>query len=381
MALENFEFTANPVLFFGEGKINMLTDLLKQKGSSFVFIVGNHFIESEKWAKLSDAMNKEGMQFQLTSFKGEPTVDYINNTVALYKSFKTDCIVSIGGGSIIDAGKALSAMLTVENPVEDYLEGVGKLIHPGTKIPMIAIPTTAGTGSEATKNAVICRHGVNGFKKSLRHNNFVPDIALIDPELIVSCSPEITAASGLDAFTQLLESYVSSKANTYTEALAMSGIKSVKDFLICSYSNGNNVNARSAMAYAAYLSGLTLSNAGLGTVHGFASAIGGMFDIPHGIICGSLLAPCTKMNIQKLLQTNNFSALEKYAKVGCVINNQFYQKMNESHIKGREMLIKKLYEWTEKLQIPSLSSNTDNKNNPVQLTKEDLAVVLRERLG
>ena len=114
MALDNFEFTANPVLIFGAGKIKLLADILKQKGSSFIFIVGNHFIESENWQRLTESMNKEGLQFQLTSFKGEPTVDYIDNMVALFKPIKTDCIVSIGGGSIIDAGKALSAMLTVD---------------------------------------------------------------------------------------------------------------------------------------------------------------------------------------------------------------------------------------------------------------------------
>ena len=180
-------------------------------------------------------------------------------------------------------------MLPLSDGIINYLEGV-ELNPPGSTVSFIAVPTTAGTGSEATKNAVISSIGESGFKKSLRHDNFIPDIAVIDPQLMLSCPETLTAACGLDAIAQLLESYVSSKSNPITDALAFDALtKAIPAFEVAVKDGHKNLEARASMAYGALISGITLANAGLGIVHGFASPIGGFFDIPHGVVCGTLL--------------------------------------------------------------------------------------------
>ena len=184
----------------------------------------------------------------------------------------------------MDAGKSISAMLTKTESIKEYLEGIGTKKHDGKKMPFVAVPTTSGTGSEATKNAVISEIGGRGFKKSLRHDNFVPDSVVIDPRLMISCPQNVTAASGMDVFSQLIEGYLSTNSSPMTDALALSGLRYIKEGLLKSYETGDDIDARGKVAYASYLSGVVLANAGLGTVHGFASPIGGYFDIPHGVV-------------------------------------------------------------------------------------------------
>jgi alcohol dehydrogenase class IV len=298
-------------------------------------------------------------------------------------------VIAIGGGSVIDAGKAISAMLPINEPVEWYLEVVGHKSHPGTKIPFIAVPTTSGTGSEATKNAVISKPGAAGYKRSLRHDNFVPDIAVVDPTLTLSCPPSVTAACGMDAFTQLLESYVSSKSTAMSDALALDGMKAILRSLDDAY-HKNTIEARSDMSYAAMLSGITLANAGLGLVHGYASSVGGFFDIPHGVVCGTMLAVTTAKTIQHLRNTqSNAEGLKRYSNVGRLITNNAETKENEA----LDELVKQLNDWTVSLRMPRLSSYgvqasdlekiakiTDNKNNPVKLSQNEILEILHERL-
>ena len=281
-------------------------------------------------------------------------------------------------------------MMDRSESVIEFLEGVGNKEHPGTKLPYIAIPTTAGTGSEATKNAVISRIGKNGFKKSLRHNNFVPDIALVDPELTLHCPKDITASSGMDCFTQLIEAYLSDKSNDYTDALAIEGLKAIKTSLIRSYNNGEDIEARTGMSFAALTSGICLANAGLGVVHGFASSIGGMFDIPHGLICGTLMAKSNEINIRELRKNDkNHVALKKYA----ILGKLFIEKSGHSEVYYTDGFVNYLHSLTNDLKLPGLRKSgfdeehvsivcsiTEIKNNPVKLAFENLVEILLKSL-
>ena len=225
------------------------------------------------------------------------------------------------------------------------------------------------------------------------HDNFVPDIAVIDPELALSCPPEITAASGMDTLTQLLESYVSPQATPLTDALAYSGMEEVKDNLVlASTTDGDKVEVRAGMAYAALMSGITLAHAGLGIVHGLASAVGGLFIIPHGVICGSLLGVATRSNIESLKKGDHpyrNGALEKYARVGALLSGS----ENEDRDECCELLIATLEKWTADLGVPHLGNygvqmsdvdkiiaKTSNKDNPVELTRKDIKRLLVSRL-
>jgi alcohol dehydrogenase class IV len=304
-------------------------------------------------------------------------------------SEKFDCVVGIGGGSVLDAGKAISAMMYIPGSVLNFLEGVGTKDHPGTKLPYIAVPTTSGTGSEATKNAVISKVGKDGFKRSLRHDNFVPDIALVDPELTLNCPADITAASGMDCFTQLLEAYLSDKSNAYTDALAFEGLKEIKTSLVRSFKEGHDIEARSGMSFAALTSGICLANAGLGVVHGFASSIGGRYNIPHGVICGTLMAVNNEITVRKLRKINPDSpALNKYVLMGELFTDA--KGKSEDYI--IDEFIDYLHKMTDELHLPGLresgvlkedlkeiAMNTECKNNPVKLDKEELLEILERR--
>jgi alcohol dehydrogenase class IV len=237
---------------------------------------------------------------------------------------------------------------------------------------------------------VISKVGKDGFKRSLRHDNLVPDIALIDPGLTVSCPPEITAAAGMDCFTQLTESFLSGRSNEYTDALAEEGLKAVKRSLVKCFTSGDDINARSDMSFAALTSGICLANAGLGAVHGIAGTIGSMFDIPHGVICGTLMAVGNEMNVRELRKTSrDHPALKEYAALGRI----FSQKEGASDDYYIDSFIDILLKYTEQLKLPRLGeygikgndillicSQTDIKNNPVKLLPDQLAEIIVARL-
>src|SRR5208337_3331750 len=205
---------------------------------------GSSFISSKSCEFLLNTFDLTGIRYHLDSISREPSPEMIDHIVIRHRNDRIKLVIAIGGGSVLDAGKAISAMLYKQESVAEYIEGIGNGNHPGTKIPFIAVPTTSGTGSEATKNAVISQVGKNGFKRSLRHDNFIPDIAILDPELTLSCSQALTAACGMDCFTQLVESYLSEKSFTYTDALALEGILLLKNSLIRAWKWGQDLEAR-----------------------------------------------------------------------------------------------------------------------------------------
>ncbi len=384
----NFRVLLPRIIEFGIGKRQLLTEKILDFGQKVLLVSGgSSFLESNNWDILSKSFERNQIICETVRIGKEPAPEIIDEAVKTFGNFNPDVIVAIGGGSTLDAGKAISAMLPLKESVIKYLEGVGDgSIHPGVKIPFIALPTTSGTGSEATKNAVISRVGNYGFKKSLRHDNFIPDLALIDPELTIHCPENITAWSGMDAFTQLLESYLSTSSNPLTDAIAVSGLEMVQKCLERAVDDGSDLEARSGMAYAAFCSGITLANAGLGVVHGFASSIGGKIDIPHGLVCASLMGVSNEITLNKLLKENpDDPAIQKYARIGKI----FHGSSDRDRMFYAEFLINKIYDLSLKFRLPKLRAFglkpddmegivkiTSNKNNPVKLLREDMMEIL-----
>ena len=391
-----FSFARIPHVIFGAGKLNELYNIITKFGRNALFVIGGRSLkQSGKWDEIVSSLEANSINFSSIKISSEPSPSIIDDSISKFKGERFDVVVGIGGGSVLDAGKAISAMLTKNDSIKNYLEGIGNKIHDGKKIPYVAIPTTSGTGSEATKNAVISQIGLDGFKKSLRHDNLIPNIAIIDPELMVSCPPSITAACGMDAFTQLLEAFVSPKGNPITDNLAISGMKYVsKNIIPASTNEASNIEVRAAMAYGALLSGITLANAGLGVIHGLASSIGGFFEIPHGVVCGTLLAEATKMNINMLREHETIGkiGLQKHAEIGRLLagdNSADNDNINEYCT----ILIDSLEIWINELKIDRLAKYgiteedaekiaevTGLKNNSVHLSKDDIRTILVNRI-
>ena len=391
----DFNFFATPSLYFGRGKLQMFPDLVLKYGTNLLLVLGSaSFLKGPHWPRLKEALKKKSIKITLAQVASEPSPDLIDRIVNQNRQKDIHVVAAIGGGSVLDAGKAVSAMMTKIDPIGEYLEGIGSKSHDGKKMGFIAVPTTAGTGSEATKNAVITQLGENGFKKSLRHDNFIPDIALVDPELTLGTPSHITAACGMDALTQLLESLVSTQASPMTDSLALSGLGILGNSLTKAVNDPNDLNARINLSYASYISGLTLANAGLGIVHGFASVIGGKFNIPHGVICGTLVARATQETINYLIEKRPESpALQKYSKAYSLLaplnlSNQFNDPLEDY-----QALVILLKEWTDRVNMPGLGTYgvtpkdinsivraTGQKNNPIQLPPKRLVRILESRL-
>ena len=392
-ASATFQFYRTPRVCFGAGVFATLADEAARFGKKALVVTGKSSLRaSGALDRLLRSLDQRSLAHSLVETSGEPSPELIDQAVAAFREQSISVVLAVGGGSVVDAGKAISAMLPCAGSVRSYLELVGDQEHSGEKLPFIAVPTTAGTGSEATKNAVLSSVGLDGFKASLRHDNFVPDLAAIDPELALSCPAEITAACGMDAFCQLLESYVSTGASPLTDSLAVDGLRRAAGSLVAVCTTGaGDLEARASMAHASFVSGITLANAGLGVIHGFAAPIGGFFPIPHGVVCGSLLAPAVRITIEKLREgePEHAPALEKFAAVGALVAGGASGDVTG----GCDALVDWLYGLTEKLAIPRLSDygvsasdcdriieRSGSKNNPVPLDREEMRRILLERI-
>jgi len=388
---DSFQFSSLPEIIFGKGKRNELANAVKARGNRVLLLTGSSSIHNSGHGdEIISGLEAAKLELKHEVIAHEPSPSLIDQIVQKYRPSGIEVVVAVGGGSVMDAGKAVSAMIPVEGSIRDYLEGVGERKHPGHKIPFIAMPTTSGTGSEMTKNAVISEVGETGFKKSLRHDNFIPELAIIDPEMMLSCPAKLTAASGMDAFSQLLESYLSTRANAMTDALALQGLKQVKRFLLRAYLEGEqNLEARSGMALAALFSGITLAHAGLGLVHGFASPLGGFYHIPHGVVCGSLMAPVFATTIDNLLEQPDHPAIKKLL----IVSKVFADFKYKQDLEYLQAFKEKLIHITTLLEVPKLSEYglqeegiqkvidcTSHKNHPVKLTNEQLVHVLKARI-
>ncbi|MEO1440341.1 MAG: iron-containing alcohol dehydrogenase [Chloroflexota bacterium] len=292
-----FEFVTANRIIFGAGKLADLAAIAAELGTRALIVTGSN---SERARPLLDILEAAGLAVHTLSVAKEPTIQNARDGAELVSVQGVDVVFGFGGGSAIDAGKAIAALATNGGDPLDYLEVIGKgqplTIDP---LPYVAIPTTAGTGAEVAKNAVL-KSEEHNVKVSLCHPKMLPDIALVDPELTYSVPPHVTAFTGMDALTQVLEPYVSHLANPLTDGLSREGITRAAGALREVYADGNNAQAREDMALASLIGGLVLTNAKLGAVHGFAGPLGGMYDAPHGAICAALLPHVMQVNVDVL---------------------------------------------------------------------------------
>ncbi len=281
---------------FGAGAIESLRGIVEPVGKSVLLVSGERWLRDSPWGSRITAALDGLVVHSLRCPKGEPASESIAKALEAAQESRPQVIVAIGGGSVIDTAKALSGLLAHGGPVERFLEGNdGSVPVPGPGVPWIAIPTTAGTGAEVTKNAVV-RSRSQGVKRSMRSAHLLARAVLVDPLLTVSLPPSVTGTAGLDALTQLVEAYVSRGSNAFVRSLVEGAFPGMLTALGGLVANPSDPELRTLASYGALMSGIALANAGLGAAHGFAGALGGMFDIPHGLACAVLLPPVLHAN-------------------------------------------------------------------------------------
>jgi alcohol dehydrogenase class IV len=382
-----FEFATASRIVFGAGSVREVTPAARQWGSRALVVTGRN---PERVKGLVQQLESTGLSASIFPVQGEPTVAAIRDGVRTAHEDRSEIVIAIGGGSAIDAGKAIAALMTNGFEPLDYLEIVGRgqpLANPSA--PFIAIPTTAGTGSEVTRNAVLAspEHGV---KASLRSPHMLPRLAVVDPELTLHLPAALTASTGLDALTQLLEAWVSIRANPITDGFCWEGLPLVARSLRRAFRDGGDMEARTDMSLAALLSGLALANAGLGAVHGFAAPVGGMFDAPHGAVCAALLPHATAVNIMALSSREPESEhLRRYGEAARILTGNAQANADD--------LIPWLTDLCRDLEIPSLRAygigerhaaglmekaarSSSMKGNPVTLTAAELHEIVARAL-
>lgn len=395
MFVREFAIASLPRIDFGSGALLRSVGYALSFSRNVLLVTGLRSLESSgRLARVIEAIEAGGGRWQRVVIDGEPSPGQVDGAVSRYREGGIGCVLAIGGGSVLDAGKAIAGLLPSGRSVMDFLEGVGRgCTYAGPAIPLVAVPTTAGTGSEATKNAVLSQRGVSGFKKSFRDDALIAAVAAVDPDLLEGAPKGLLAADGMDAFTQLLESFTSTRANPMTDALAWSGMEAFhRGFFSFWRSRGADREASAFVAYASLLSGICLAQTGLGAVHGIAGALGALAPIPHGVVCGTLLAETTAANVTALRKRLPGSvALEKYAKVSRLLSGQ---DLSRDH--ALDDLVASLRSWQETLGMPGLGSygvdsvpmdriiqesrGSSMKTNPLPLLDEELAGIVSRRL-
>ena len=382
--MSSFEFATANRIMFGAGKLLELGSQLKGRTKRLLLVRGN---SSDAIPRVREILSAQEIPFDEFALHGEPTVDTASEGVSFALTHGCDMVIGLGGGSVLDAGKAIAALATNRGDVFDYLEVIGKgQPLKNMPLPFIAIPTTAGTGTEVTRNAVL-GSPAHGVKVSLRSPMMLPTLALVDPELTYSLPKEITASSGLDALTQLIEPFVSVKANPMTDAICREGIRYAAKSLRRAYQNGADVSAREGMALASLFGGMALANAALGAVHGFAGPLGGMLNAPHGAICAKLLPLVMDANLKAL--ESRHASIERFVEIAQIVT----ENKNASAQDG----VQWVSELVRELNIPPLSTHgmteahipeavqktlnaSSYKGNPISLSEGELTEVLEKAL-
>jgi alcohol dehydrogenase len=375
-AVPAFRLGRLPRITFGAGSFAQAPAVVAAHGSRALLVTGaRSFDASARYADLEEGLRSAGVALVgRVAVSGEPGPDEIEGALHSHRPADIEVVVGIGGGAALDTAKALAGLLRSDTSLFDHLEEVGRgLPYRGPALPSVAVPTTAGTGSEATRNAVITRRGGDPFKRSFRDERLVPADAIVDPDLLDGASPTLIAGNGLDALTQLLEAMTSLNATPPTDALARSGLAAVRDGLIAWHRDPSGAEApaaRGRMAYAALLSGICLANAGLGAVHGLASPLGARLSIPHGLACGALLVPCTRANLAALEAVPTSPARGAYAAAGRILADLGPDATDGDACSA---LIATLEHLVRELGIPGLAGHG--------LTTEAITDVAREAAG
>lgn len=382
-----FEFATASRIVFGAGVLKEAGGLAAEFGRRAFVVTGR---SGERAAPLLDGLKAAGVAVVTFSVASEPTTDLVREGTAQARAADCDLVIGIGGGSVIDAGKAIAALLINGGDPLDYLEVIGRG-QPITQssAPYIAIPTTAGTGAEVTTNAVLASPE-HRQKVSLRSRLMIPRVVLVDPALTYSMPPALTASTGLDAFAQVLEPYVSLMANPLTDTLCREGLMHVAHSLRQAYQNGKDVQAREDMALVSLFGGLALANAKLGAVHGLAGILGGMFDAPHGALCGRLLPFVMDANVRALQARDPDSlALERYDDIAVILTGEW----DVEAVDG----VAWVQDLCKALPVPGLATygitaaafpdviekamaSSSMKGNPIKLTTAELRGILMRAL-
>jgi alcohol dehydrogenase class IV len=381
-----FELATAARIVFRPGAVSDLPEIAREFGTRALLVTGRN---TSRAAPLAADLQHAGIESSMFAVDAEPTLDVVRNGVQAARHGR-DLVIGFGGGSAIDAGKAIAALATNSGEPLDYLEMIGRgRAFERAPLPFIAVPTTAGTGAEVTRNAVLGspEHGV---KASLRSPLMLPKAAVIDPDLTLDLPPEITASTGLDALTQLIEPYVSNRANSLTDLFCMEGMKRVSTSLVRAWRNGGDHPARQSMSFASLLGGLALANAGLGVVHGFAAPLGAMLNAPHGALCAAVLPHGIAINVQALRQrAPDHEALRKYGEIARVLTGDAAAEpedaANWATALCQQLSISALRAYgLDHGQIPELvekaAKANSMKGNPIPLTQHELTDIAERAL-
>ena len=391
-----FSFGTAGRIIFGKGAFAQADELAAGFGRRTLIVVSPS--SGERAQRLAERIQARRDEVALFTVNGEPDLRSVEQGYKVAQSGRYECVIALGGGSVIDTGKAIAGLLTNGGKVLDYAEVVGEgkpLTKPSA--PLIAIPTTAGTGAEATRNSVITIPD-RQLKVSIRSQHLLPAVALVDPELTYSLPPAVTASSGLDALTQLIEPYTCNRPNPLTDLLAISGLQSAARCLVKAFQEGAP-EAREGMAYASLCGGLALANAGLGAVHGFAGVLGGRYGIPHGTCVAMLLPHVVAGNIAAIeARDHDQSILTRYTEIARILsevgNQNGIQQSEESLLHALPYMLRHI---CETLQIPRLGSYgvtegslneivaqalkaSSMRANPVELSGDELTAILKAAL-
>lgn len=392
-----------PRIVFGAGRRAEIPALLAPFGRRALLVTGARSLQaSPAWAEIGAGLDGAGIAWDHVAVDGEPSPELVDEAVVRWRADPPDVVVGIGGGSALDAAKAIAGLLRSGTAALDHLEGVGRGIpFPGPTTPFVAVPTTAGTGSEATKNAVLSGHlaaaaGGAPYKKSFRDERLVAVLAVLDPDLLAGCPTAVIAGDGMDALTQCLEAYVSMGASPFTDAVARSGLAAIGPALLSWHAAtlagapaSETAPARSAMAWGALASGIALANAGLGAVHGIVAAVGARRGVHHGTACGILLAETTRMNVAALRARDpRGPALERYAEIGRLLVDD----AGLGRAEAADALVAWLAVLTHRLGLPTLgdvgvgpsdipafvaeSRGSSMRTNPILLADAEVEAIL-----